>query len=555
MHTWIKRSLGVAAITGGVLLAGAATAHADDGSRPSTTLSAPVEIAGVSIELGHREHTTAPRHARSSSSERGLDVEVGRTTAKPTARLGATEHRRPAVEVEAPVDLRKVEAELGHRHHTGGTHHGRTTHRTSERGLDVDLRDLTADPTVRAGGHDGLDVTAPVDLRKVEAELGSRHRTGGTHHGRTTHRTSERGLGLDVGRLTADPVVGAGGEEGLLVDVPVALDGVDLGLGRRDTRTSGGADGTTTSTTESGLGLELGDLDVAPTIGAGGDSGLTVALPVSLDGLELGLGTRETSTSSPGDDAPTPGDGTPGDPAPLPDAPGPVTPAPGDQPGRGGDDTDADDDRPTTGTTPGTGTTTPGSTTPGTGTTTPGTTTPGTGALPGTTAPGTGAGPGAGGQPSAVWPEGLLDALLRTVVGDLGRLVRDVADELTGQVPFVTDPGTTPGPDAPQPTEPGTGGDHEEPGTGGTPPAEGPDCGCNQQPEVLPEVEDTVDTVTDTVADTTRDVTETVDTVVETTTGTVSDVVDTVTDTVDDVTGSVLGGSSAEHGGQDDGDC
>jgi hypothetical protein len=558
MHTWIKRSLGVAAVAGGLVLAGAATAHADDGSQPShhpTSLAAPVEIDRVSLGLGRESHEQSRGRTGcgcsggdSATTERsGLEVEVGRTTLDPVATLGGSNrsHDRGA-KVEAPVDVEKVTAGLGSTEErtSTGSRSGSTTTRETASGLGAQVDDVDADPAVRLGGDRGLEVEVPVDVEKVTAGLGSRETsttTGGhTPPGTTTEHT-ESGLGLDVGQLTTHPAVDLDGtthdtDSTPLVDVPLNLDGLELGLGSRETSTTTGGHttpGTTTEHTESGLGLDVGELTTHPVVDL--DGVLTVDLPVSLGGLDLGLGRTETSTST-GPDAPAPDDGgTPTTPVDPTTPTQPTTPTAPTAPGTGGPTTGDDG---TTGGQPSTGDT---GTLP-----VPGTQGPGT--VPGGTLPGTGDDGGSG------LPD-LVGGLLGTVVGTVTGGLEDAVEGLLGggqptapTVPAVpgTDPGTRPEPaqpaPAPEPTDPGS----EGPDAGGTPPAEGPDCGCAGGDAGA------TDDATGTVGDVVDSTTEVVDEVVETVTETVSDTVDTVTDVVDGATDGLTGGTTAPT---EDDDC
>ncbi|TCJ00878.1 hypothetical protein [Aeromicrobium sp. IC_218] len=635
MHTWIKRSLGVAAVAGGLMLAGAATAHADDGSQPShrTSLSAPVSIGTIDVGLGRESHERSTGRTGcgcsgsgdSRSSERsGLEVEVGRTTLDPVATLGGSggsHHGERGATVKAPVDVEKVTAGLGSTEERSRSHSGSTTTRESASGLGVDVREVAADPAATLGGDRGLEVAAPVDVEKVAAGLGRQESstTTGTpgHTGGTTAEHSESGLGLDVGELTTHPVVDLDDtthdtDSNPLIDVPLDLDGIELGLGTRDSSTTTGAPGhtggTTTEHSESGLGLDVGELTTHPVVdladtthdtdsnplidvpldldgielglgtresstttgtpghtggtttehseaGLGLDVGeltthpvvdldglLTVELPISLGGIDLGLGRTETSTST-GPDAPAPGDGgTPTTPvAPttpvVPTTPTqPATPTAPTAPGGGQPSTDDG----STGGQPSTGDT---DTLPVPGTEAPGTS-------PGGTLPGLG-GDGGSGLPDLVG--GLLGAVVGTVTGGLEDVVEGLlggGQPTTPTVPQVpsTDPGTRPEPvqpaPAPAPADPGT----EGPDTDGTPPAEGPDCGCAGGDAGA------TDDVTDTVGDVVGSTTEVVDEVVETVTETVSDTVDTVTDVVDGVTDGLTSTGTTQVPAEDD-DC
>lgn len=109
MNTWIKRSLGTAAVAGGLLLGGAAMASADDGSSASqnaagSSFSSPIRIGGIDLgatsSSSSSSSVTETRTDRDGSSEsstreskdsskNSVGLSTGDITADPSAAISS----------------------------------------------------------------------------------------------------------------------------------------------------------------------------------------------------------------------------------------------------------------------------------------------------------------------------------------------------------------------------------------------------------------------------------------------------------------------------------
>lgn len=108
MNTWIKRSLAVTAVAGGLMLAGATAANANDTESTSTnesSLSSPIEIGGIDAGIVQNESssssstsTVTDEDGRSTSSDssstntdRAAGISTDPTTIDPAAALASTQ--------------------------------------------------------------------------------------------------------------------------------------------------------------------------------------------------------------------------------------------------------------------------------------------------------------------------------------------------------------------------------------------------------------------------------------------------------------------------------
>jgi len=113
--TWMKRCLGVASLTGGLLLAGAAVASADTGttsdeSASDSSLSAPIELGGVSLGLDRQtesssseassstdgDTTVTSERSEQDATDESYGIDVGSVTADPAGTLTSRESSRSA---------------------------------------------------------------------------------------------------------------------------------------------------------------------------------------------------------------------------------------------------------------------------------------------------------------------------------------------------------------------------------------------------------------------------------------------------------------------------
>lgn len=108
MNTWIKRSLAVTAVAGGLMLAGATSATADDAQSTSTTessLSSPIEIGGIGLGIVQDQSssssststvtdadgTSTTTESSSTDTDRAAGIAIDPTTIDPAAVLATSQ--------------------------------------------------------------------------------------------------------------------------------------------------------------------------------------------------------------------------------------------------------------------------------------------------------------------------------------------------------------------------------------------------------------------------------------------------------------------------------
>ena len=196
MNTWIKRSLGTAAVAGGLLLGGAAMASADDGSIASqnataSSVSSPITIGG--IDLGTTSSHSSSSSVTESRTDRGRllavdDAAVEQRLEAVDEDLHGCHHRRPGGHPVVDDPLRLVARRRG----PGSSSSSQAGTVTGKAPISID----------------GLGISGSNEQSSADKESTTRTDRDGTT--RTSEResadASKTDYALGVGRLTADPM-------------------------------------------------------------------------------------------------------------------------------------------------------------------------------------------------------------------------------------------------------------------------------------------------------------------------------------------------------------
>ncbi|QIM22643.1 hypothetical protein G7075_18365 [Phycicoccus sp. HDW14] len=197
MNTWIKRSLGTAAVAGGLLLGGAAMASADDGSSASqhaadSSVSSPIRLGGIDLgatsSSSKSSSVTETRTDRDGSSEsstraskdsskNSVGLSTGDITADPSAAISSITKSATSRDSDADTSRSSSSSE------------GRATAKAP---VSIGGLNLTGSNEQASSGREKVTRTdEDGDTRTSESE---------------SAKASKTGYSFGIGELTADPM-------------------------------------------------------------------------------------------------------------------------------------------------------------------------------------------------------------------------------------------------------------------------------------------------------------------------------------------------------------
>ncbi len=336
MHAQLSRALKTTLVTGGLIVAGAVAAQADDngilsGLDIEAPINAPVDVNGLAVGILGDAATTSPDVAPTSTAAPTADVAGGDSD-------GIASGAAVAAPVNAPISVDTVAlGVLGDASSTGGTASTGATEAPTATigsgdsdgvasgasaaspvnipvtidGLAVGVAgDASTDgsgdgegastasaPTATVGGGSsdgtlsGLGAAAPVNVPVTVGNvslgiLGDASSTGGTGTGTTEAPTADIASGDSDGIASGTGIAAP-------INVPVTIGNVSLGVLGDASTTGGSGSGTTEAPTAD---IASGDTDGALTALA---LAAPINVPVTIDGLALGvLGDAQAESSA-----------------------------------------------------------------------------------------------------------------------------------------------------------------------------------------------------------------------------------------------------------------